>query len=185
MMDTRFSLALEAGHVALPEAGDIVVFGAVGQMLTGLPRERLKLVCDDVIAAESYKAQGYDVMTEPPESGALGVVFVPRGRIEGRVMFARAAALSGGKLIVDGAKTDGIDSHFRRTFDTREDFLFFQGNTELIIDFENFRIDLIQRVQLFLLHGRGIIIHVLEVDFWIINHGPIRLFEFQPTAIGF
>ncbi|WP_252731287.1 class I SAM-dependent methyltransferase [Lentibacter algarum] len=113
MMDTRLSLALEAGHVALPEVGDIAVFGASGQVLTGLPAERLVLICDDVIAAESYKAQGYHVQVEPPESAALGLVFVPRGRIEGRVMFARAAALAAGKLIVDGAKTDGIDSHFK------------------------------------------------------------------------
>ncbi len=118
MMDTRLSLALDAGHIALPEVGDIAVFGASGQSLTGLPAERVKLVCDDVIAARAYAAQGYDVSTEAPEAAALGLVFVPRGRIEGRVMFARAAALAQGKLaqgriVVDGLKTDGVDSHFK------------------------------------------------------------------------
>lgn len=113
MMDTRLSLALDAAHLALPEAGDIAVFGASGQSLAGLPSERLKLVCDDVLAARAYAAQGYDVSTEAPEAAALAVVFVPRGRIEGRVMFARGAGLAGGKLIVDGMKTDGIDSHFK------------------------------------------------------------------------
>ncbi len=113
MMDTRLSLALDAAHVALPEAGDIAVFGANGQSLAGLPVERLKLVCDDVIAARAYAAQGYDVSTEAPEAAVLSVVIVPRGRIEGRVMFARGAAVAGGNLIVDGLKTDGIDSHFK------------------------------------------------------------------------
>ncbi|WP_366914890.1 methyltransferase [uncultured Lentibacter sp.] len=113
MMDTRLSLALEAGHVSLPEAGEIVVLGAAGQSLAGLPRERLLVVCDDVVAARSYEAQGYAVRTELPDAAAGAVVMVPRGRLEGRVLFAHAARLTGGAIVVDGVKTDGIDSHYK------------------------------------------------------------------------
>lgn len=113
MMDTRLSLALEAGYVSLPAEGEIVVLGAVGQSLAGLPRERLLLVCDDVVAANAYEAQGYALATELPEAAAGAIVFVPRGRLEGRVLFARAARLTGGTFIVDGVKTDGVDSHFK------------------------------------------------------------------------
>ena len=113
MMDTRLSLALEAGHVSLPEVGEIVVLGASGQSLAGLPAERLLLVCDDVAAANSYEAQGYTVLSSLPDTAAAVIVFVPRGRLEGRVLFAQAAGLTGGQFIVDGVKTDGIDSHFK------------------------------------------------------------------------
>ncbi|WP_318527997.1 class I SAM-dependent methyltransferase [Lentibacter sp. XHP0401] len=113
MMDTRLSLALEAGHVSLPEAGEIVVLGASGQSLAGLSKERLLLVVDDVIAASAYEAQGYVVKNTLPEAAADALVFVPRGRLEGRVLFAQAAKLTDGAFIVDGVKTDGVDSHFK------------------------------------------------------------------------
>lgn len=113
MMDTRLSLALEAGHVSLPAKGDIVVLGAAGQNLEGLPEERLLIVCDDAVAASAYEAQGYALATELPDVAAGVVVFVPRGRLEGRVLFARAAKMTGGSFIVDGVKTDGVDSHFK------------------------------------------------------------------------
>ncbi|RFP87024.1 class I SAM-dependent methyltransferase [Rhodobacteraceae bacterium 63075] len=112
-MDTRLSLALDAGHVSLPESGRIAVFGARGQSLAGLPAERLVLCVDDVVEARRYAAQGYEVTQEAPGAAAAALVFVPRGRLEGRVLFARAAEASGGHIMVDGQKTDGTESHFR------------------------------------------------------------------------
>lgn len=112
-MDTRLSLALDAGHVSLPESGRVAVFGARGQSLAGLPAERLVLCADDVVEARRYAAQGFDVRQEAPVGAAAALVFVPRGRLEGRVLFARAAAVAGGVFLVDGQKTDGTESHFK------------------------------------------------------------------------
>lgn len=112
-MDTRLSLALEAEHVSLPTSGAIAVFGARGQSLAGLPAERLMLCVDDIVEARRYAAQGFDVTQEMPAGAAGALVFVPRGRLEGRVLFARAAEAAGGRIIVDGQKTDGTESHLK------------------------------------------------------------------------
>src|SRR6056297_4319145 len=112
-MDTRLSLALDAGHVSLPERGRIAVFGARGQSLAGLPADRLVLCVDDVVEARRYAAQGCEVTQEAPGAAAAALVLVPRGRLEGRVLFARAAEASGGHIMVDGQKTDGTESHFK------------------------------------------------------------------------
>ena len=80
---------------------------------------------------------------------------------------------------------DSIDGDLRRAFNTRQNLLFFEGNTKLIIDLKDVRIDFVERVQLLFLHRRRVIIHVLKINFRIIHHRPFGLFESEPTAISF
>ncbi|WP_417261204.1 class I SAM-dependent methyltransferase [Celeribacter sp.] len=59
--------------------------------------------------AEAFKAQGYEVVTEADGQFDLAIVAVPRAKAEARALIADAAARAD-QVIVDGQKTDGIDS---------------------------------------------------------------------------
>lgn len=113
MNGARLSLALAADMFALPEGG-IVVFGADGATdLSALPRDRVQVVCHTKPDFDTLAANGYRVTTDAPEQAALAVVFIPRAKAQARAMLARAAAVSDGAMVIDGQKTDGIDSIFR------------------------------------------------------------------------
>ena len=60
----------------------------------------------------AWAAADYTVDVTPPSGAAI--VVVPRAKALARSMVARACALAGGGIVViDGAKTDGIDSLYR------------------------------------------------------------------------
>lgn len=58
---------------------------------------------------DAFKAQGYEVVTEARGQFDLAIVAVPRAKAEARALIADAA-LRADQVIVDGQKTDGIDS---------------------------------------------------------------------------
>ena len=62
-------------------------------------------------------------------------------------------------------------------------FLLAQGNAELFVGFQDFRIDLVERGQ-FLLLRRRVVIEVLVIDLRIVHARPVRLRHGQPAAIG-
>ena len=59
-----------------------------------------------------------------------------------------------------------------------------QGNAELLVGLEDFRIDLVERADLLLRLRRGVVIEVLVVDLGIVDARPGRLRHGQPAAIG-
>ena len=83
------------------------------------------------------------------------------------------------------AVEDGIYSH------ASEHFLLFERDAQLLIGGQNFGIDLVEAVELFLLGGR--VVHdVLVVDVGIVDHGPALallaarwILHREPAAIGF
>ena len=112
MSGSRLSLFAENGGVALPE-GDIAVFGAgAGADLAAFPRDRLKLVSRVKPDHDRLKAAGFTVVTDAPDAAALAIVFLPRAKAQARAMVAHALALAG-RAVIDGQKTDGIDSLLR------------------------------------------------------------------------
>lgn len=58
-----------------------------------------------------WSDMGFDV-ARSAESATLTIVVVPRSKKQARALVARAALL-GGTIVVDGAKTDGVDGLFR------------------------------------------------------------------------
>jgi hypothetical protein len=66
-----------------------------------------------------------------------------------------------------------------------EDLDFAQGNAELLVGFQDFRIDLVERGHRLLRLGRRVVIEILVIDLGIVDPRPFRLGHGQPAAIGF
>ncbi|GAA0312790.1 class I SAM-dependent methyltransferase [Rhodovulum strictum] len=115
MSDSRLTLALESGAVALPETGRILVFGpGAGADLSALPRDRVQIVQGFAPDHDAWARRGWDVTVAPEGAFAAALVVVPRAKALARAWIAEALALTGGgPVIVDGARTDGVDSLFK------------------------------------------------------------------------
>ncbi|QBF30339.1 class I SAM-dependent methyltransferase [Thalassococcus sp. S3] len=110
-MSPRLSLALSEGALSLPETGRIAVFGASPDAdLSALPRARCQIVTPLRPAYDHWRAQGYECGTDPAGPFACSIVFLPRAKAAARAVIAQAMALTSGPVLIDGAKTDGIDS---------------------------------------------------------------------------
>ncbi|WP_122072652.1 class I SAM-dependent methyltransferase [Pseudophaeobacter sp. EL27] len=115
-MSLRLSLALDAGGCAMPEEGRIAVFAPrAGLDLSALPKERVLILQPLRPDYESFEAAGFACLPgladlPEPERFAAAVVFLPRAKAEARLLVAQAETVTTGPVLVDGAKTDGIDS---------------------------------------------------------------------------
>ena len=95
----------------LPEDGQIAVVGAVrGDDLSALPKDRVQVVQRHFPDHQAFLGQGYDVVTEVSGPYALSLVSLPRAKAEARSVISAAAKSTNGPVVVDGQKTDGIDS---------------------------------------------------------------------------
>ncbi|MCV2882808.1 class I SAM-dependent methyltransferase [Actibacterium sp. XHP0104] len=115
MSHSRLTLALETGAAVLPDDGLIAVIGPdAGADLSALPRDRVQIIQGFRPDHDAWAGRGYQVVTDLGDDYAAAVVFVPRAKAQARLWLARAlAATKGGLVIVDGQKTDGIDSLFK------------------------------------------------------------------------
>ena len=111
MSRSRIATALEDGLVALPEGQIAVLRPAVGADLSALPQDRTVVVTTDRVAYDAIAARGFEVSDSLPEV-ELAVVTVPRSKALGRAMVAEALG-SAQTVVVDGQKTDGVDSLWR------------------------------------------------------------------------
>lgn len=115
-MSLRLSLALDAGGCVLPDTGRIAVLAPpAGLDLSVLPKERVVILQPLRPDYDAYATAGYSCLPglaalPAPERFAAAVVFVPRAKAEARLLVAQAAATTDGPVLVDGGKTDGIDS---------------------------------------------------------------------------
>lgn len=111
MRSARLELALTSGAVTLPVTGDIVILRPrAGDDLTMLPKDRVVVLTGFKPDHDYFAAQGYRMVSAAP--AAMAMVCLPRGRVEARALLALAASLlaPAGQIIVDGQKTDGVDS---------------------------------------------------------------------------
>lgn len=112
MTPSRLSLALDQGLLRLPDQG-VVVWGATRDHdLSGLPDDAL-FVTPFRPDHAFFEAAGRPVATEAPDEAAMAVIFLPRSKQEARGFIASAASITSGDIVVDGQKTDGIDSILR------------------------------------------------------------------------
>jgi 16S rRNA (guanine1207-N2)-methyltransferase len=115
-MSLRLSLAFAPGGCVMPDEGRIAVFSpSAGLDLSALPKERVVILHPRRPDFESYEAAGFaclpGVSALPAgETFAAAVVFLPRAKAEARLLVAQASAVTSGPVLVDGGKTDGIDS---------------------------------------------------------------------------
>ncbi len=113
MAQSRLTTALDEGLLTLPE-GPVVVFRPPAHHdLSALPAGELTILQGFRPDADFWSAAGFAVTPEPGDGrAAAAVVVVPRSKALARSLVAQAAARAG-LVIVDGQKTDGVDSLFR------------------------------------------------------------------------
>lgn len=120
-MSVRLSLALDRGAVAIPPAGSIGVFGSTAEDdLSALPRDRVQVIQGFRPDFASLTRQGYAVTPEAEGRFSLSVVFLPRSREAARARIAEAAGLTDGPLLIDGAKTAGVEGLLREVRERAE-----------------------------------------------------------------
>lgn len=116
MLKTRLSLALSDGALALPQTGRVLIIGPTADHdLSALPKERVTLYCRQFTDYRHWQAKDYDtVSTFPDGPFAAALICVPRAKPLAQAWIEAAnTATSRGLVVVDGQKTDGIDSLFK------------------------------------------------------------------------
>lgn len=122
-MAPRLDLALNGGGLVLPGDGAVAVFRPrVGHDLSPLPQGRVQVIQPFAPDFHHFETLGYSCQPEvartadqagPNARFAAAIVFLPRAKALARALVAQAAARTDGPVVVDGAKTDGIDSLLR------------------------------------------------------------------------
>jgi 16S rRNA (guanine1207-N2)-methyltransferase len=108
---SRLSLAVETGIVDPPQTGRIAVFmPRAGADLSALPADRVHVVTPLKPDFDHFVARGFECAVAPEGRYGASVVCVPRAKPLARALIARAMAVTDGTVIVDGEKTDGIES---------------------------------------------------------------------------
>lgn len=113
MKPSRWTHALEAGALELPEDGPIGVFNAPAPLDTArLPADALVCIQRFRPTHDALAAAGLRTATAAEGLLEAAIVVVPRAREAARALVAEAMAATrpGGLVIVDGAKTDGIEA---------------------------------------------------------------------------
>mgnify|MGYP003624238601 CR=1 FL=1 len=114
MIDARLQVALDGGGLDLPSEGRIAVFHPpVGADLNGLPNDRCQIIQNFKPSYDAWSERGYDVTHAAQDRYAAAFVCLPRAKAEARAMVAQACQLTDGVVVVDGQKTDGVDSIFK------------------------------------------------------------------------
>ena len=108
---SRLSLAVEAGLLELPEAGRIAVFAPrEGLDMSALPAERCHLITGSKPEHDHFAGLGLNCAVEPEGRYGAALICLPRAKALAHALIAQAAEVTDGVLIVDGAKTDGVES---------------------------------------------------------------------------
>lgn len=109
----RLDLALEAG-LSLPASGPIAIFHPQrGEDLGDAQRADTLIVTPHAADHAWFSAMGLTCVQRLEQRVAAAMVCLPRSRVEGRDLIAQAASLCDGPLIIDGQKTDGVDTMLR------------------------------------------------------------------------
>lgn len=112
MIDARLPLAVDAG-LTLPQDVSVVVFGpSSASVLPGLIPDRTTVVHPVKMDHDAWARRGFSAAPAAVAGATYraALVVLPRAKAEARAIVAAAAAQTDGPLIIDGQKTDGIDS---------------------------------------------------------------------------
>ncbi|WP_422048825.1 class I SAM-dependent methyltransferase [Shimia sp.] len=113
MSHSRLSLAVDEHGLALPSEGHIAVFAPrVGYDLSALPRDRSTIIQPLKPDHDAFAQVGYRAEVMEQGSYAAALVVLPRAKALARDLIARACAVAP-LVIVDGQKTDGVDSLYK------------------------------------------------------------------------
>lgn len=109
-MSVRLTLALSSGDLNLPDSGEVAVICPTPAFDLGeLPQGRVRIVQPFKPHFDHFCGLGFDCVPVLDAPCAVAILAVPRAKAQARDLLARAAARAE-LVVVDGAKTDGIDS---------------------------------------------------------------------------
>ncbi len=112
-MATRLDIALDQAGLELPDTGEIAVFRADAAVdYRGLALARTRMINSDIVQFDRLNALGYQAVEDADGPNSASLVQITRSKSETLALIAKALemSLTGGIVMVDGAKTDGIDS---------------------------------------------------------------------------
>ena len=113
MAETRLSIALEHQGLTLPVTGSIAILRArPDRDYAPFPRDRLTVANTFRPAFDALATLGFDTVENIEKPVSLALVEITRSKAEtlGLVAQAMAVVPPGGTIVVDGDKTDGIES---------------------------------------------------------------------------
>lgn len=111
MLSARLSLALEDGGLVLPDDGTIAVMSPdVHADFSALPFERTQVIARHFPVHSIFQSKGYAVSVTPDGPYAMTILCLPRAKAEARSAVADALRLTSGVVLIDGQKTDGVES---------------------------------------------------------------------------
>jgi 16S rRNA (guanine1207-N2)-methyltransferase len=111
MSQSRLSTAIADGLISLPDGAVTIMRPSASYDVSALPRDRVQIVQGFYPDAVAWQSAGYATSQELNRS-AVAIVVVPRAKALARAMIAEACAQAD-FVIVDGQKTEGVDSHFK------------------------------------------------------------------------
>jgi 16S rRNA (guanine1207-N2)-methyltransferase len=111
-MSVRLSLALEAGAFDAAHLSRVALFGAPGDLdVDVFGGSNLTVVQPMMPDAARWQARGAEVLAAPEEGRFdLSLVTLPRAKADAQARIAAAMAQTDGPVLIDGQKTDGVES---------------------------------------------------------------------------
>jgi 16S rRNA (guanine1207-N2)-methyltransferase len=113
-LSPRLTLALLSGDLVLPESGGIsALLPTPDNDLSNLPQARVQVVQPFKPHHDFFQQAGFECVTQADGPCAMAILCLPRAKAQARAMVHEACSRSDGLVVVDGNKTDGIDSLYK------------------------------------------------------------------------
>lgn len=113
-MSIRLELATSGGGLALPEAGSVCILHPTADAdLSLFDKALTTIVTPSKPIFDRFTAQGWRCTSQMPDAADLAYITAPRFKDLARDLIARASDITAatcGTVVVDGDKTNGIDS---------------------------------------------------------------------------
>lgn len=107
-MSVRLTLALDSGDLQLSGVTSVVL-PTPDHDLSALPKSA-EVVQPFKPFHDHFVSQGFECVPETKAPCDTAIVFLPRAKAQARAAVAAACQRCSGLVVIDGAKTDGIDS---------------------------------------------------------------------------
>ena len=111
MSQSRLSTAIEDGTLILPDSDIAVLRPTATYDVSPFRRDTVQIVHGFYPDYTAWQSAGYRVATDIPDA-KIAIVVVPRAKALARALVAAACAKAE-LIVIDGQKTDGVDSLFK------------------------------------------------------------------------
>ncbi len=110
-MSARLDLAVDSGALQMPEDGILSVLLPTPEIdLNMLDHARVQIVQPIKPSFDHFQRLGFECIAETNDPCALAILCLPRAKALARALVHQACRRSRGLVVVDGVRTDGIDS---------------------------------------------------------------------------